>query len=50
VSTSEDQGAGAEGGGQGQRGGSSETTADTTDGASRTTWLRQHDGLVDTFV
>lgn len=50
VSTSEDQGAGAEGGGQGQRGGSSETTADATDGASRTTWLRQHDGLVDTFV
>lgn len=50
VSTSEDQGAGTEGGGQGQRGGSSETTADTTDGASRTTWLRQHDGLVDTFV
>ena len=50
VSTSEDQGAGAEGGGQGQRGGSSETTADTTNGASRTTWLRQHDGLVDTFV
>lgn len=50
VSTSEDQGAGAEGGGQGQRGGSSETTADTSDGASRTTWLRQHDGLVDTFV
>lgn len=50
VSTSEDQWAGAEGDGQGQRGGSSETTADTSDGASRTTWLRQHDGLVDTFV
>jgi flagellar hook-length control protein FliK len=51
VSTSEDQGAGTDGNGQGQRtGGGNETTADTADGAGRTTWLRQHDGLVDTFV
>lgn len=51
VSTSGEQGAGSEQGGRGEstgRGG--ETGADTIDGTTRTTWLRQHDGLVDTFA
>ena len=51
VSTSGEQGAGGEGRDQGGRSGRGiETSADTIDGGDRRTWLRQHDGLVDTFV
>ncbi len=51
VSTSGERGAGGEGSKQGGRSGrGTETSADTVEGASRSTWLRQHDGMVDTFV
>lgn len=51
VSTSGEQGAGGEGSERGGRGGrGTETSADTSEGVSQKTWLRQHDGLVDTFV
>ena len=51
VSTSGERGAGGEGSKQGGRSGrGTETSADTVEGASRNTWLRQHDGMVDTFV
>ena len=51
VSTSGEQGAGSEGSRHGARSGrGTETSADTSEGASRSTWLRQHDGMVDTFA
>ena len=51
VSTSGEQGAGSEGSRHGARSGrGTETSADTSEGASPNTWLRQHDGMVDTFV
>ena len=51
VSTSGEQGAGGEGSGRGARGGRGiETSAETSEGTSPNTWLRQHDGMVDTFV
>lgn len=51
VSTSGEQGAGGEGSKQGGSSGrGTETSADTVEGASRSTWLRQHDGMVDTFA
>ena len=51
VSTSGEQGAGGEGSERGARSGRGiETSADTSEGASPNTWLRQHDGMVDTFV
>lgn len=51
VSTSGEQGAGSESSKHGARSGrGAETSVDTSEGASRSTWLRQHDGMVDTFV
>lgn len=54
VSTSEDRGAGRDGGGngsgQGRHTGGSGTIADAADGGQPASWLQQHDGMVDTFV
>jgi flagellar hook-length control protein FliK len=50
VSTSGDHGSGGEDSGQGRRNGGGETIADSVDGGKPASWLRQHDGLVDTFV
>ncbi len=51
VSTSGEQQAGAEGNGSGGRGGRSNDSGEAlAEGGSASAWLRQHDGLVDTFA
>lgn len=51
VSTSGEQQAGAEGNGSGGRGGRSNDSGEAAAaGGSAPAWLRQHDGLVDTFA
>jgi flagellar hook-length control protein FliK len=50
VSTSGEHDSGGEDSGQGRRTSGGGTIADSVDGGKPAPWLRQHDGLVDTFV